>query len=587
MRTFWRRAQQSVYVPVIDTIEDTIRAFTASGRALFLFFAGLLVLSSVGLLYLLNEELMVAVPAHGGALTEGIVGAPRFINPILATSDADHDLVALVYSGLLRATPDGKYINDLAERYTISQDGRTYTVTLKNKLTFHDGTPLTVDDILFTVGLAQNAALKSPERANWDGVAVDKVDERTVTFTLKAPYAPFIENLTLGILPKHLWQKVRDDEFTLSDLNTAPVGSGPFKVSGNTRTTAGIPASYALDAFDAYALGTPYLDTLTLRFFQNETALVTGIKSGSVEAASGVSPSDLTGIDTDTIRQSSLNRIFGIFFNQNQAEVLRDPNVRKALDMAIEREALVTHVLAGFGTPLTGPVPPTLLPSIGAATQDQILSSTDDRTVKARALLAHAGWTPGQDGILQKSISSGKGTKTIRLSFTLATGNVPELRAAAEYARSAWRALGVDMTVEVYDQGDLAQNVIRPRKYDALLFGEIIGRELDLFAFWDSSQRIDPGLNIALYANSTADRLLQQLRETSSPQTRATLYTQFASELTKDTPAVFLYTPDFVYIVPKDVLGLDLGFVETPSDRFLSAYLWHRETDHVWPLFAH
>ncbi|HEV8666804.1 MAG TPA: hypothetical protein VN665_03075, partial [Candidatus Paceibacterota bacterium] len=126
----------------------------------------------------------------------------------------------------------------------------------------------------------------------------------------------------------------------------------------------------------------------------------------------------------------------------------------------------------------------------------------------------------------------------------------------------------------------------RPRKYDALLFGEVIGRELDLFAFWDSSQRNDPGLNIAEYANSTADKILEQLRTTSDDNTRAQLYGQFEDQLNADIPAIFLYAPDFVYIVPKQLAGLNLGFIEEPSDRFLSVTDWHLETDAVYPIFA-
>ncbi|MEI6864103.1 MAG: hypothetical protein WCK46_01895, partial [Candidatus Adlerbacteria bacterium] len=206
---------------------------------------------------------------------------------------------------------------------------------------------------------------------------------------------------------------------------------------------------------------------------------------------------------------------------------------------------------------------------------------------KAQAELQKAGWKMGPEKLMQKTVGSGKTAHTETLEFSLATGNVPELRAAAEYLRMTWEKVGARVDIQMYDQGDLSQNVIRPRKYDALLFGEVVGRELDLFAFWDSSQRNDPGLNIALYANATADTILEQLRQTSDDAKRAALYEKFNAELKKDIPAIFLYAPDFVYIVPKDLAGVDLGFVETPSDRFLSITAWHKETDHVWPPFAH
>ncbi|OGC88349.1 hypothetical protein A2419_00645 [Candidatus Adlerbacteria bacterium RIFOXYC1_FULL_48_26] len=579
MRAFWRKHS--------TIAEATYRSFSASGRAIFLFFAALLIISSAGLLYILNARLLVVVPTHGGSLHEGVIGAPRFINPILAISDADLDLTSLVYSGLLRATPSGDYIADLASDYTISPDGLTYTFHIRPNATFQNGTPVTADDIVFTIQKTQDPELKSPKRANWVGVTVEAIDSHTVQFTLKSPYAPFIENLTLGILPKSLWQNISDAEFPFSNLNTSPIGSGPFKVSNITRTSSGIPSSYRLNAFSHYVLGKAYLNNITFTFYQNDEDLVSALKSGAVDSASGISPAALSALKGLNVDTSSLNRVFAVFFNQNQSVVLRDAAVRQALNSSIDRSALVQQVLSGYGTPLTGPVPPSVMETSDALPLTASSTLQASLIEKAGKTLDAAGWTMGEDGVRGKTTGSGKTAKTQLLEFSLATDNVPELRAAAQYVQNVWSQLGVKVSIQIYDQGDLSENVIRPRKYDALLFGEIIGRELDLFAFWDSSQRNDPGLNIAMYANSTADNVLGQLRQTSDETKRASLYAQFDAQLKKDIPAVFLYAPDFVYIVPKDLHGVDLGFIETPSDRFLSAALWHTDTDKVWPPFAH
>ncbi len=578
---------------LLRTAHDTYLQFSTGSRALFLFFAALCVVSSVSLLYLLNESLLVAVPAYGGSLSEGVVGSPRFINPVLAVSDSDHDLSSLVYSGLLRATPEGDYKNDLALNYTVSPDGKTYTFTLRPNATFQNGMPVTADDIVFTVQKTQDPALKSPLQANWSGVTVAAIDAHTVQFTLKQPYAPFVENLTMGILPKALWQNVSDDEFSFSTLNTSPVGSGPFTVATISRSASGIPTSYELHPFNAYVLGKPYLSTITLHFYQNESGLVSALKSGEIQSASGISPSDIAtlSLQNSVVQKAPLNRVFGVFFNQNQSTVLRDHDVRQALEDAVDRNALLSQVLGGYGTALSGPVPPSLIGGLSTSGQTALTpvasSSTqaNDLASAAQQELIKKGWVLS-NGVLTKTTGKGKSAKTETLSFSLATDNVPELRASAEYLKEVWGKMGAQVTVQIYDQGDLSQNVIRPRKYDALLFGEVIGRELDLFAFWDSSQRNDPGLNIALYANSSADKILEQLRTTSSDSDRAQLYGQFENLLQADIPAIFLYAPDFVYIVPKQLSGLDEGFVETPSDRFLSVTDWHVETDAVYPIFA-
>jgi ABC-type transport system substrate-binding protein len=304
MRRLWRTLNHPVYVPLVDKAEDTYRALSRSGRTLFIFFSGLLIISVIGLLSLLNSQLIVAIPGYGGGMTEGIVGSPRFINPVLAVSDADRDLTSLVYSGLLRATPDGEYVSDLADHYSVSPDGLTYTFVLKDNAKFHDGKPVTADDVVFTVEKVQDAAVKSPLLANWTGVGVAATDPKTVEFTLKSAYAPFVDNLTLGILPKHLWQNVSDDEFPFSELNTSPVGSGPFKVSSISRTPAGIPSSYDLSAFGEYALGKPYFSYFTLKFYQSEDAVAQALARGDVEAASGLSPATLGSLTASSASSS-------------------------------------------------------------------------------------------------------------------------------------------------------------------------------------------------------------------------------------------------------------------------------------------
>lgn len=583
MSRFWHKATQGVYLPVVSHAEDTLRQLSYTGRALFMLFAAIAVCSAVGLLYLMNAALVVPTPSRGGALTEGIVGSPRFINPILAVSDADRDITSLVYSGLLHATPEGDYVPDLAQSYTISPDGKTYTVIIRPDATFSDRTPVMADDVVYTVNKIEDPALKSPLLPNWQGVTVQATDAHTVVFTLRQAYAPFIENLTLGIVPKHLWEGVTDDEFPFSNLNTQPVGSGPYTVSTIQRDASGIPSAYELTANSGYALGEPYLTHLTFEFYQSEQALVDALKSGDIESASGISPENLENLNVD-VRTAPLSRVFGVFFNQSQSTVLRDSAVRQALSDAINRQDLVDAVLGGYGTPLTGPLPPGFSPNIAPSVAAPTGASTTLPLVAQQELL-RAGWQL-QNGMLTKTSGKGSSATTQTLRFTLATADVPELRAAAEYLKRVWGQMGAQVDIAVYDQGDLSQNVIRPRKYDALLFGEVVGRELDLFAFWHSSQRNDPGLNIAGYANTTVDKDLEALRTTSDPTQQGQLLSAIEAQIAKDAPAVFLYAPDFVYSIPNDIAGVDLGSIETPSDRFLSVAEWHAQTDYVWPIFV-
>lgn len=564
-------------MPLAQTIEHTLDSFSHSGRVLFTIFATLCVFSSISLLYFVNKAYLVVVPGKGGSVTEGIIGVPRFINPVLAISDSDRDLTALIYSGLLKAKIDGGYEPSLAHSYEVSEDGLEYRVTLRADATFSDGTPVTADDVLFTIEKARSPGLKSPLRASWNGILVEKSDQHTVVFTLKQPYAPFIKNLTLGILPKHLWAGMSDEEFAFNILNIKPVGSGPMRIKSITHNKSGIVSEYILEPFENHLPRPAHLKTFTIRFYPSELGLVEALNQEDIDAANGITPEHISLIHTPTIIHAPLSRVYGVFFNQTQSEALRDVKVRQALSESIDRKALVEQVLNGYGVAITGPL------SSNLATET---SSQEELIKKARASLLEYGWYLSPSGVLERKLSSKTSSSTETLRFTVSTGDVPELKKAAEYVRTVWQAVGADVTIQIFNQGDLAQNIIRPRSYEALLFGEVIGREPDLYAFWSSTERNNPGLNIALYTNAAVDDALKELRQTNNASQQKKLYEVVEGQLKKDVPVAFLYTPYFVYSTKNSILGLKLGSIENPSDRFLSITEWHRETDQVWPFFV-
>ena len=566
--------------------EELLIKFSPAERLALYAFAILLGLSTLALLSAANSAISVEVPAQGGSLTEGEVGPARFINPVLTLSQADEDITALVYSGLTRALPDGTIVPDLASSYEVSSDGTTYTFHLRPKATFHDGTAVTSADVLFTVQLAQNPEIKSPHRADWEGVTVSAPDKSTVIFKLPHAYAPFIQNTAIGILPQHLWKDVSPEEFPFSPLNTHPVGSGPYKVSDESFDSTGSATSYELAPFNNFTLGTPYLKRVTFVFYPNEAAMMQALSARHIDAVAGVSPEELSGIHRSdvTTMTALLPRVFGIFFNQSHSTMLADSSVRSALDIALDKDRLVRAVLGGYGAGLDSPIPPGLT---GGTTQDEDIADTtgstaytDDTIAAAHAILVKGGWTYNESG------NTWTNKKKQQLGFTLSTADSPQLVATANAVSAAWNKLGVHVTVQVYSLSDLNTSVLRPRQYDALLFGEVVGRELDLFAFWHSSQRNDPGLNLALYANSKADTLLSQARATTNATDREKLYAQFASLVKKDDPAVFLYAPEFIYVVPKDLHGVKLGALTTPAERFLDVYEWYTDTQRVWSFFA-
>ncbi|TSA43961.1 peptide ABC transporter substrate-binding protein [bacterium] len=565
----WReRLLRSRSVQILERLRDQIHAFSPGDRVIFYTLAIFVGTASLTGLYTLERSLLVEVPAYGGSLVEGEIGSPQFINPLLAISDADRDLSSLVYAGLMGLSGNGSLVPVLAERYEISSDGKSYTFTLRANATFTDGTPVTATDVVFTVRKAQDSALKSPEYANWSGVSVSAVDTRTVRFSLTKPYAPFLGLTTLGILPSRLWQNISNGEFPFSNLETNPIGAGSFKVANVSRDASGLIKSVSLVANPEYVLGRPYLDNIRFDFYSQVDDLVTAVKSGLVESAY-----DVGAKGTLTAPYA---RVFGVFFNPSEKQVYARAEVRKALSLAIDRSRIVETVLGGYATAIMGPVPP------GESVKQVPVPQSDDPTVAAAQVLQSAGWSYDGSARLWKNTSA----KQTLDRITLRTSNVPELKNIASAVKTYWEELGIPVDIELYEPGDLSQNVIRPRKYEALLYGMVIGRDQDLYAFWNSQERNDPGLNIALYANKAVDALLEDARSSTDEGVRAADLQKIENLIAADYPAAFIYAPDFTYAVPANLRGVVLPQIITPADRFATVASWYRSTDAVWPFLA-
>ncbi len=568
------------HLPFSEKISSLVEKFSLTEKVIFYFFVTIFFISGAALLWQVNRNFLTPVPDYGGTLTEGIIGSPRFINPLLAISDADRDLSSLVYSGLMRIHSDGTLVPDLAQSYTVSEDGLVYTFVLKNNITFHDGTKVTADDVIFTIEKAQDPVLKSPRKTNWDGVRIEKIDDRTIQFTLTQQYSPFIQNTTLGILPKHIWNKTTQEEFPFSQFNTKPIGAGPYQIDSVTYSNGGLPTEYNLTAFKKYNLGRPFITHLVYKSYTDELNLINAFKNGDIESMYGISPNQIEKLNTQnsTVHTAPLSRVFGVFFNQNVAPVFANIEVRQALNSAVNREEIIETVLQSYAQPIYGPTPPHDIGSTVTETAD----AQQKRTDEAEAILTRAGWKKNSSGIYEKKDKK----STVQLSFSISTGDAPELRATAELLQKQWQKMGAQVSVKVFEISDLNQNIIRPRKYDALLFGEIVSRDLDLYPFWHSSERIDPGLNIAVYTNLKADKILENLRKINTESDRQKLYDQLNTELTKDTPAVFIYAPYFIYITPKKIQNVTLGQLNMSSERLSDVYEWYIETNNVWQIFT-
>jgi peptide/nickel transport system substrate-binding protein len=559
---------------LVEAIESRPASDRLIGRVLFFTVIAGLAFSILAV----SDKYLATTPVPGGVLIEGVVGIPRFVNPVLAVTRADQDVSALLYAGLMKIDPEGNLVPNLAESVTVSDDGLTYNVVMRRDVRFHDGTPLTARDVAFTIGLIQNADLKSPLRGNWMGVTIEELGEYELNIIVDEAYTPFIENFTVGILPRHIWSELQVAEIPFSPKNTEPVGAGPFAIKSVVRNDGGLIKSYSLKRAESGA-SVPKLEGMTIRFYQNEADLFADVEAGLITSTASLEASQVTTIETAggyQVIEEPLPRVFGVFFNQNRSLVLRDPAVREALGIAIDRTALVQDVLYGHGVPISTPIPPRL----GAVDSERNLIASASTTL-ATDILIDAGWSKNQDGIFEKRIDG----QTVPLRLTIRTANSDLFAQTAEHLESTWREIGIEVTIEQFEQSDLLQTVIRERDFEALLFGIDMNRAVDLYPFWHSSQREDPGLNIAQYANIEVDTLLRTARTSKDPLARITAETAALEILEKERPAIFLYVPTLTYVIKEGVTTSQITGISRPYERLMNVDTWYMTADELWPWF--
>jgi len=536
-----------------------------------------LLIAGVGILLQLYANSTVEVPRQGGNYSEAMVGLPRFVNPVLAQSnDIDRDLARLVYPSLLAYDTEGGLVPSLARSFEIQNGGREYIFSLREDAVWEDGMPITAEDIAFTIRLIQDPTYSSPLRQNWTGVTVETDDAHTIRFILAFPYVPFPENATVGILPKHIWNKVASQSFPLADANLRPIGAGPYMFEQFQKDSSGYILSYTLKRNDTYFGVAPFLDSVTFTFFETieeaqrayERKTVDGISFVPAPVAAQLENQRQTTLVTFTIP-----RYFALFFNESRAPALASARVREALRHATNKEEIIQDVLSGKGTVVNSPIP-----SFMDAFNEEAAVYVFDQE-RARALLEREGWVDKDgDGIREKGVRE----EATPLELTIATVEWPELKHAAQVLARQWEEVGARVVIEFFPIGELQQNVIRPREYQILLFGEVLSVDPDPFSFWHSSQKKDPGLNLSLYENNTVDKLLEEARQEQDPEARTRKLQDFQAQITADIPAIFLYNPDYIYAVNKNIKGVETGVIADPSWRFGNINMWFTQTKRIW-----
>jgi peptide/nickel transport system substrate-binding protein len=523
--------------------------------------AGVSVLTTLA--YTASHRSGVVQRASGGTYVEGVAGAPQVPNPLYASfNQADADLSALIFAGLVRLGPSGSLQPDLAELPRITPDGLTYIFSLRSGLFWQDREPLTSTDVAFTIKLIQDPKFQGDATLKelFRGVQVQTPDQRTITMTLPQPFAPFLAlGATVGILPNHLLGDVPASELATAPFEQHPVGSGPFQLTELSNERA------VLEPFDGYYQGRPRLDALTLRFYRDDAALLKALHNDEIGGAlfgPTLSKNEIGSIDgQDSLARRALHgTTMSLVYLSPLVPAFSDPLVRQALQHGLDRDALINDALAGQALSLDSPIVRDLWAYAGS------LDAYAFDASQAESLLDQAGWT------LDGGVRAKDG---VPLAFSLATSDDPVQQRFAQGIAQQWAKLGAQVTVQPSSASQFVEGVLLPRKFQAALVVVDSGPDPDPYPLWDSSQAKAGGRNLAIFSDSTADRLVETARQEVSVVDRAAEYRQFQDIFARQLPAVLLYTPMYQYVVRSDVLGLSPGLLTKPSARFTDVYKWN------------
>jgi peptide/nickel transport system substrate-binding protein len=558
-------------IPRMDQIRQFPRLLNITERRIAGIAALVFIVSTLGAGWTLFNSKRITIPVNGGSFTEGLIGTPQLINPLYASAnDVDSDLVKLLFSGLMKYDNEGNLVTDLASSYSISDDHKEYVFVLRENATWHDGEQIRVADVIFTVSAIQNAAYRSPLQSVFADVNAIQVDDRTVKFTLSEPFAPFLSLLTVGILPSHVWDEIQPINAVAAEPNRTPVGSGPYKLKTITRDGKGNIRSFLLVAYGGYYAKKPYIQQITLKFYNDLDSGLEAIKNKNVDGLAYVPLLEADQIDKISgvaIQKPYLQQYSALYFNSSKQGLYKDSSMRKALNIGVDRNRLVDSALRGLGRPILDPI---LEGVPGHQDPDLSLYNQD----AARQLLSDLGWNTPEGESIRK-----KGDDPLHLILT--TIDTPELIAVAEELQRQYKEIGIDLAINPVSPVAFQNDILPSRDYEMLLTGALLGGDPDMYSFWHSSQAREPGLNLAQFVNRKADEAIDKARATTDSTVRAESYTALATLLREEVPAVFLYQPIYPYALSQKIQGFNLSHLSLPDQRFSTITDWYIKTRRV------
>ncbi len=532
-----------------------------------------------------------------GTYREGIVGRPTDASPFGARTQADRDLVALVFAGLVRIGPDESVEPDLASDWTVDPTGTTYVFHLRPDATWQDGEPVTADDVLFTIHALQDPDYSGPAGSSWSEVNVTAEDSHTVTFELKRPLGGFLTAFAQPIAPAHLLEGVAASDLATDPFGLQPVGSGPFRLvssnadlavlerrtdmpSASASTTMGDGATPRASSTPSIALtprpspaasneaGEP-IRRIELHFYSSPDDLAAAFRAGGLDAADGLpatQATDLASLSGVHLVPNRLTTVSAILVNvRSDHKEFRDVRTRQALLAAIDRDRIVATVLGGLGSRADSLIPPTS--PMFAASQSQIVAY--DPTAAAKALAA-AGWKKVGG---RWRAPGAKAPFKLELITPDAESN-PTSTLLADAIAGDWRALGFDVVVAPLPPAVYVDDRLRTGDFVTAIVDLAIGHDPDLYPLLASTQVVSGGSNLSGLQDPVLDKKLVAAREAVAPDARRAAYAELQAYLAANRFVLPIAVRDDPLVVTSRVLGPSPRTIADRSERFIDVLTW-------------
>lgn len=504
--------------------------------------------------------------APGGIYTEALIGSMGRLNPMLDwNNSADRDINRLIFSSLIKFDSRGLPQPDLADSWGVSADGMVYNFSIRQNAVWHDGTPVTSDDVLFTVELIKSSASLFPQDIKdlWSQIEIKRLNEKTFQFKLPEPFAPFLDYATFGVVPKHILESVPVDQLASAEFNLNPIGSGPYKFE-RLLTSGNQISGVSLVANEDYYIAPPFVEQVVFRFYPNSQTAFEAYQQGEVLGVSQLTSEVLDSALQEpnlSVYSSRLPQMGIVFLNLNNPSVsfLQNEKVRRALLLGINRNVIVSHILKGQAIIADSPIL-----SGSWAHYDEVEKFPYDPDTAMQLLK--------DEGYVGSDVRAKEGQQLI---FTLVHPDDEIHTRIAQSIQNDLTLIGVRINLQAVTYDSLVNDFLTPRSYEAALVDINTSRtpDPDPYLFWHQSEATG-GQNYSQWDNRTASEFLETARTTSNFDDRARLYRNFQVVFAKEVPSLLLYYPVYSYGVDVQVQGVQVAPLYDVSDRLAIINEW-------------